>query len=118
MSLEHHAQVSKDVLIMNADRFFLEEVGSVTKADTLRKREVQVNTRMHYAQRRCASCWLPSMLVQPACTNSRYPDATAGTIHNVHDMNEVPAEGVWSVQPASGSGGKYATPACCAGSTS
>ena len=45
-------QVNKDVLIMNADRFFLEEVGAVTKADNLRKREIQVNTRMFYAQRR------------------------------------------------------------------
>ena len=45
-------QVNKDVLIMNADRFFLEEVGAVPKADNLRKREIQVNTRMHYAQRR------------------------------------------------------------------
>ncbi len=45
-------QVNKDVLVMNADRFFLEEVGAITKAETLRKREVQVNTRIHYAQRR------------------------------------------------------------------
>ena len=47
-------QVTKDVLVMNADRFFLEEVGAITRADTLRKKEVQINTRIHYAQRRCA----------------------------------------------------------------
>ena len=49
---------------MNADRFFLEEVGTITKADNLRKREVQVNTRIHYAQRRWAftdsMVWLQS----------------------------------------------------------
>lgn len=47
-------QVSKDVLMMNMDGEFLEEVGAVTKAAGLRKKEVQLNTRMHYTQRRCA----------------------------------------------------------------
>ncbi|KAK9917111.1 hypothetical protein WJX75_001006 [Coccomyxa subellipsoidea] len=44
--------VSKDVLMMNMDGEFLEEVGAVTKAAGLRKKEVQLNTRMHYTQRR------------------------------------------------------------------
>lgn len=47
-------QVTKDVLVMNADRFFLEEVGAITRADHLKKKEVQINTRIHYTQRRCA----------------------------------------------------------------
>ena len=55
---------------MNADRFFLEEVGTITKADNLRKREVQVNTRIHYAQRRWAftdsMVWLCNLRT-PSC---------------------------------------------------
>ncbi len=39
---------------MGMEGAFLEEVGAVPKADTLRRREVQLNTRMHYTQRRCA----------------------------------------------------------------
>ena len=45
-------QVNKDVLVRNSDRFFLEEVGAITKVENLRKREVQVNTRIYYAQKR------------------------------------------------------------------
>jgi len=44
--------VNKDVLVRNSDRFFLEEVGAITKVENLRKREVQVNTRIYYAQKR------------------------------------------------------------------
>ncbi|BDA48856.1 THO complex subunit 2 [Coccomyxa sp. Obi] len=44
--------VTKDVLMMNMDGAFLEEVGAVTKAENLRKKEIQLNTRMHYTQRR------------------------------------------------------------------
>lgn len=39
--------------MMNMEGEFLEEVGTVTKAAVLRKKEVQLNTRMHYTQRRC-----------------------------------------------------------------
>lgn len=53
-------QVSKDVLMMNLDGEFLEEVGAVTKAANLRKKEVQLNTRMHYTQRRCAHMPAPA----------------------------------------------------------
>lgn len=47
-----NVQVNKDVLVRNSDRFFLEEVGAITKVENLRKREVQVNTRIYYAQKR------------------------------------------------------------------
>ena len=62
-------QVTKDVLVMNADRFFLEEVGAVTRADLLRKKEVQINTRIHYAQRRCAhhAAWHASAVEGVTC---------------------------------------------------
>ena len=54
---------------MNADRFFLEEVGAVTRADLLRKKEVQINTRIHYAQRRCAhhAAWHASAVEGVSC---------------------------------------------------
>ena len=45
---------------MNGDRFFLEEVGTITKAEVLRKKEVQINTRIHYAQKRCAEHDFPA----------------------------------------------------------
>ena len=47
---------------MNGDRFFLEEVGTITKAEVLRKKEVQINTRIHYAQKRCAEHEIPACL--------------------------------------------------------
>ena len=40
--------------MMGMEGAFLEEVGAVPKADTLRRKEVQLNTRMHFTQRRCA----------------------------------------------------------------
>ncbi len=46
--------------MMNLDGEFLEEVGAVTKAANLRKKEVQLNTRMHYTQRRCAHMPAPA----------------------------------------------------------
>ena len=46
-------QVTKDALMMGMEGAFLEEVGAVPKADTLRRKEVQLNTRMHFTQRRC-----------------------------------------------------------------
>jgi len=60
-------QVTKDVLMMNMDGEFLEEVGAVTKAQNLRKKEVQMNTRMHYTQRRRGFVVLPSMHAQVPC---------------------------------------------------
>ena len=41
--------------MMGMEGAFLEEVGAVPKADTLRRKEVQLNTRMHFTQRRCAA---------------------------------------------------------------
>lgn len=54
--------MTKDILVMNGDRFFLEEVGTITKAEVLRRKEVQINTRMHYAQKRCAEHDIPACL--------------------------------------------------------
>lgn len=49
--------------MMNMDGAFLEEVGAVTKAENLRKKEIQLNTRMHYTQRRYArTCSEPCTL--------------------------------------------------------
>ena len=39
--------------MLNLEGPFLEEVGAVTSKDALRKKEVQLNTRMHYTQQRC-----------------------------------------------------------------
>jgi hypothetical protein len=47
-------QMTRDVLMLNLDGPFLEEVGAVTSREALRKKEVQLNTRMHYTQHRCA----------------------------------------------------------------
>ena len=41
--------------MMGSEGPFLEEVGAVPKAETLRKKEVQLNTRINYTQRRCLS---------------------------------------------------------------
>ena len=58
---------------MGLEGGFLEEVGAVPRADALRKREVQLNTRMHYTQRRCAALPGPGSVPRLPGRHSRAP---------------------------------------------
>ena len=69
--------------MMNMEGAFLEEVGAVTKAENLRKKEIQLNTRMHYTQRR-----LPSNTLLPIPWHLLHPVNVTYTVHETAKSSE------------------------------